>query len=569
MEKSATFSIEDLKSYREGKRLEVKSAKGGLPNSIWETYSAFANSDGGAIVLGVKEHEDGSMLIEGLKDAHKLLKDFWNSVNNRQKVSSNILTDSMVNIEKCDGKDVIVIRVPRAERTTKPVYVGCDPRSGSYRRNGEGDYHCSLDEVSLMIRDSSLVSDDSTLLTQLDYSVFCPETIRAYRNIFNLTHQNHLWNQEDDMMFMRRIGAMREDKETGKFCPTGAGLLMFGYEYEISAVYPNYFLDYQENRTNGINAQWTDRITCQTGDWSGNVFDFLLKVIPRLQSDLKVPFVLKGNLRQDDTPVHKAVREAMINMVTNADFHGRRGVVVNKDAEGFKFANPGTMRVSLNDAIQDNSSDPRNGTMLKMLAMVEYGERAGSGLHRIFHTWETVYHCKPTMETTASGGVDRTVLRLSFEGHQPDIQAMRLLYDDPDSIEILDGTQESTTENGANTTESTIESNTETKSKAESSIETQSKGESTPKSKGESTIESKSKGESGEESSPESQGKGKSNGEKVISILKSNGELTLPEVSRMLNLSLGGVEKIVRQLKRDGRLIREGSTKAGRWIVKD
>lgn len=456
MEKSATFSIEDLKSYREGKRLEVKSAKGGLPNSLWETYSAFANSDGGVIVLGVKEREDGSLLIEGLNDAHKLLKDFWNMVNNRQKVSSNILTDSMVKIEECEGKDVIVIRVPRAERTTKPVYVGCDPRSGSYRRNGEGDYHCSLDEVSLMIRDSSLVSDDSTLLTQLDYSVFCPDTIRAYRNIFNLTHQNHLWNQEDDMMFMRRIGAMREDKETGKFCPTGAGLLMFGYEYEISAVYPNYFLDYQENRTNGINAHWTDRITCQTGDWSGNVFDFLLKVIPRLQADLKVPFVLKGNLRQDDTPVHKAVREAMINMVTNADFHGRRGVVVNKDAEGFKFANPGTMRVSLKDAIQDNSSDPRNGTMLKMLAMVEYGERAGSGLHRIFHTWETVYHCKPTMETTATGGVDRTVLRLSFEGHQPDIQAMRLLYDDPEAITFVEpGTQE----NGENDPQIDLQNN--------------------------------------------------------------------------------------------------------------
>lgn len=84
MEKSATISIESLKTYREGKRLEVKSAKGGLPNSLWETYSAFANSDGGVIVLGVKESEDGSLLIEGLKDVHKLLKDFWNMVNNRQ-----------------------------------------------------------------------------------------------------------------------------------------------------------------------------------------------------------------------------------------------------------------------------------------------------------------------------------------------------------------------------------------------------------------------------------------------------------------------------------------------------
>ena len=556
MEKSATFSIEDLKSYREGKRLEVKSAKGGLPNSLWETYSAFANSDGGVIVLGVKEREDGSLLIEGLKDAHKLLKDFWNMVNNRQKVSSNILTDSMVKIEECEGKDVIVIRVPRAERTTRPVYVGCDPRSGSYRRNGEGDYHCSLDEVSLMIRDSSLVSDDSTLLTQLDYSVFCPDTIRAYRNIFNLTHQNHLWNQEDDMMFMRRIGAMREDKETGKFCPTGAGLLMFGYEYEISAVYPNYFLDYQENRTNGINARWTDRITCQTGDWSGNVFDFLLKVIPKLQADLKVPFVLKGNLRQDDTPVHKAVREAMINMVTNADFHGRRGVVVNKDAEGFKFANPGTMRVSLSDAIQDNSSDPRNGTMLKMLAMVEYGERAGSGLHRIFHTWETVYHCKPTMETTASGGVDRTILRLSFEGHQPDTEAMRRLYNDPEAITFGElGTQESTPES---------------KRKGENTQENGGGTQESTTDKGKNTQETPASTQEIQLSTQENmQEKVLSTQEKILSLLRTNPSLTLAEVASRLGITRDGVKKAADKMRADGRLVREGSTKAGHWIVKE
>jgi hypothetical protein len=58
----------------------------------------------------------------------------------------------------------------------------------------------------------------------------------------------------------------------------------------------------------------------------------------------------------------------------------------------------------------------------------------GSGLHRIFHTWETVFHCKPSMESTASGGVDRTVLRLSFEGHQPHTEAMRRLYDDHEAI---------------------------------------------------------------------------------------------------------------------------------------
>lgn len=558
METPETFSLELLTTYKENSRLEVKSARGGLPNSLWESYSAFANSDGGVIVLGVNEKEHGRLVVEGLADVHKTMKDFWNMVNNRQKVSCNILTDSMAVAEKLEGKDVIVIHVPRAERTSRPVYVGSDPRTGTYRRNFEGDYHCSLEEVSLMIRDSALVTDDNKLLTDLDVSVFCPDTVRSYRNIFKLIRQNHLWNREDDAMFLRRIGAVREDKDTGKFHPTVAGLLMFGYEYEITAVFPNYFLDYQENRTNGIYARWTDRITSQSGDWSGNVFDFILRVIPKLQVDLKVPFMFKGNQLDEDTPLHKTVREATVNMLANADFYGRRGVVVQKSAEGFKFANPGSMRVSLTEALQDSASDPRNGVMMKMLAMVRYGERAGSGLQGIFKTWQSVYHCSPKLEVTTSGGVDRTTLILGFEGHQPDIEAMKLLYDHPDELTKTDSAQESKGEMGdtlKSSPESTQESKQEKKGIQESDLVHQKLHNSSPESIQEGILESIQEI--------------KSNKSKVLYILSRKPASTLNEVAELIGLSRIGVQKIVSKLRAEGILSRKGSTKAGEWVVKD
>lgn len=568
METQESFSLELLTTYKESSRLEVKSARGGLPNSLWESYSAFANSDGGVIVLGVKENaKDGSLYVEGLDDVHKLMKDFWNTVNNRQKVSSNILTDSMAVPEKLEGKDVIVIHVPRAERTSRPVYVGSDPRTGTYRRNFEGDYHCSLEEVSLMIRDSALVTDDNKLLTDLDVSVFCPDTVKSYRNIFKLIRQSHLWNKEDDAMFLRRIGAVREDKDTGKFHPTVAGLLMFGYEYEITAVFPNYFLDYQENRTNGIYARWTDRITSQSGDWSGNVFDFILKVIPKLQADLKVPFMFKGNFRDEDTPLHKTVREATVNMLANADFYGRRGVVVQKSAEGFKFANPGSMRVSLTEALQDSASDPRNGVMMKMLAIVEYGERAGSGLQGIFKTWQSVYHCEPKLEVTTSGGVDRTTLTLGFEGHQPDIEAMKLLYGNTDDIievsDILKSNGESMGEisnDVQNPSESKGESGDGLKNSPESDGENDSVHQKSNKGSLEDTLTSLL-------SSPEFIRS--SSDQKVLMLLKSDPRLTLNRIAGFLNMTKRGVQKITNRLQQTGVLSRKGSTKAGEWVVKN
>jgi hypothetical protein len=146
-----------------------------------------------------------------------------------------------------------------------------------------------------------------------------------------------------------------------------------------------------------------------------------------------VPFVLRGFQRIDDTPLHKLLREATVNTLSHADFYGRQGVVIRKDATGFVFSNPGRLRIPKQEAIDGGVSDPRNGVILKIFSLIRYGERAGSGLSNILDVWRKVYHAEPSI-CEKEGEVDRTILTLPYDGHEQDVQAMLKLYPSSDVV---------------------------------------------------------------------------------------------------------------------------------------
>ena len=141
----------NLQQYRENNRIEAKEALGGLPESIWETYSAFANTDGGVILLGVEELPDKALHALDILDPQWLIEDFWKLVNDPAVVSANILAEEAVQIYTVDGKQIIAITVPKATPAQLPVYIGTDPYKGSYRRCGEGDYRIPIEEIRIML----------------------------------------------------------------------------------------------------------------------------------------------------------------------------------------------------------------------------------------------------------------------------------------------------------------------------------------------------------------------------------------------------------------------------------
>ena len=167
----------------------------------------------------------------------------WDTINNKKKVSINLLADGEVKDYSVEGDTILVIRVPMANRHDKPVYINDNLFGGTFRRNWESDYRCTRIEVKAMLRGQVEFSSDMETLGDVPMADLNYETIKAYRNRHKLLHPDHAFEQLSDDEYLRSIGASAISKIDKQRHPTVADMLMFGVEYNIVRHFPDYFLD--------------------------------------------------------------------------------------------------------------------------------------------------------------------------------------------------------------------------------------------------------------------------------------------------------------------------------------
>lgn len=366
------IDLQKVENYRENNRIEAKKALGGLPRSIWETYSAFANTLGGVILLGVREDKDKSLHPVRLPNPERLLDEFWQIINDTTKVSANILTQNHVEIVGVGESRFIAITVPRAARQDRPIYIGTDPFVGSYRRSGEGDYRCTVEEIKSMLRDASKSSRDMRPVAGLDMFAFDKDSVAKYRQALLDRKPHTPLAKLGENAFLEKLGAAIKD-EKGVLRPTGAGLLMLGKAESIKAKYAYYQVSFEERKNalkTGENAVCDKRI-------NQNVFSFFTAVNGRLLA----------NLQDVDADARVAATEALTNCLVNADYYARSGIYVTYKNSGIVFSNPGGFRMGVDKAKSGGVSDPRNKGLLRLFQQIGVGSGTGSGIPGIFTLW--------------------------------------------------------------------------------------------------------------------------------------------------------------------------------------
>lgn len=378
------ISEEQLQNLNEDLNTELKEAKANLPSSIWETFSSFANTAGGTIYLGIQESKKKPNIIVPIKNPSAMVKQIWDCLNNQNLVSKNILNINSIEVIPVSGGSVIAINVPEAKYGDKPVFIK-NSLNNTFKRNYEGDYRCTLEEIKQMIRDSGSEFEFDSRPNNFGYSFVdvIPKVLEEYRNDMKKYKPSSFYNKMGDEEFLRATDCLVEFE--GRLVLTNAAVLFFSTYEKIMKIYPNYWLDYKE--ISSSSDRWDFRITSDDIENGGNLYFLFNAVIKRLYGNLPNKFQLRDstyNVSGEDLKM--AIREAFVNCLVNNDYFSAGGMKITKYLQRIEFENGGLIPVGLEQAIKGGKSLPRNKQLMMLFRRLGVCERAGSGIPFIFRT---------------------------------------------------------------------------------------------------------------------------------------------------------------------------------------
>lgn len=373
--------------------IEFKEAAWAVPKDALSTVSAFANTEGGHLVFGVKQ-SNGTFAVTGVTDADQMQNTFLGQVRDSNKVSVLLPVEP----KKHDLPEGIVLAfyIPEASRQQKPVYIDGNPKKAYVRRGGRDDT-CTGDELLRYIRDASTNRYDAETLDVDISRCFDDASVRWYRARFAASHPGKD-TAADDTTFLRNWGFLVE--QGGVLRPTRAAVLVLGSGEYVRQVLPRMVTDVQLYRNISTEydstVRWADRLTVEDNlikAWQA-IVEFYFRHSER-------PFAVDATTlrRDDDPPDYISFREAAINLLIHQDFGDTTRVpVIRFSHDQTEFFNPGDAFASREQLLDPGDKEVRNPSIVNAFRRIGLSDQGGTGVRAIFDGWRKLGYLPPEIE---------------------------------------------------------------------------------------------------------------------------------------------------------------------------
>jgi ATP-dependent DNA helicase RecG len=401
MARTAEDLLQELLALDESQRIEAKRCTQ-IDRSVMETVCAFANEPGlggGYLVLGVER--DGHDLfsnayrVVGVTQPDKLQADLASqcaSVFNRP-------LRPRVSVEALQGKTVLVVEVPEAAPTDKPVYLAKLglPR-GAFRRIGSTDQEGSEDDLIALYAGHQRDTYDAAVLSDADMADIDPAALEDYRQqrrAINPLAEELSWS---DAELLRALGCAQREGDTLK--PTVAGVLLFGTAMALRRCFPMMRIDYI--RVPG--RQWVENPDHRfdTLEIRAPLFTAIRRATNTVREELLQSFQLpEGALAREDEPTLplRVIREAVVNAVMHRSYRIHGATQIIRYANRLEIRNPGHS-IKAEEQLGEPGSETRNPRIAAVLHEVNIAETKGSGIRAMRELMLAHDLLPPTFEST-------------------------------------------------------------------------------------------------------------------------------------------------------------------------
>jgi ATP-dependent DNA helicase RecG len=364
---------------------EVKKAENKLPQSCWDTVSAFANTSGGWLVLGVSQNSK-KFEITGVTDLEKLEQDLGNTLRSKNKF--NVVINPTFSKFDVDSKKVLACFIPSSD--VKPVYY--NSLQNTFIRTGSGDQRATEFEINALFRDQTFGTMSEKTVEGTSVKSLNKSSYNRFREYLKWRNPDLRYNQMSDEEFNRRLKIVKDGKLTY------GGLLFLGKNEEITDTFSDFRIDYFEipgTSYSDATVRYTYRI-----DEQENLWEYYFVLFQRLKIYANNPLTIgEMGIGHEDTKEIDALREALVNLLIHSDYFSIMKPRIRVFSNRIEFENPGSLPLPVEQLMKIDESLPRNPVLAKFFRIAKLCESGGYGFEKMLE-WKKQTGNDVTFETS-------------------------------------------------------------------------------------------------------------------------------------------------------------------------